>query len=50
MKVIFLDYNADMEMYMPYLIQTNTYRGLGYEEYQKICNRWENNKNEIQRN
>ena len=26
---------------MSHLVQTNTYRGLGLEEYQKICNRWE---------
>lgn len=25
---------------MSHLIQTNTYRGLGFEEYQKICDRW----------
>ena len=43
---IILDDDADMEMYMPHLIQTNTYRGLGFEEYQKICKRWEGDKNE----
>ena len=26
---------------MSHLIQTNTYRGLGFEEYCKICDRWE---------
>lgn len=39
---IILDDDADMgTLLMPYLIQTNTYRGLGYEEYEKICKRWE---------
>lgn len=38
---IILDDDADMEHLMSHLIQTNTYRGLGFEEYQKICNRWE---------
>ena len=38
---IILDDDADMEPYMEHLIQTNTYRGLGYEEYEKICKRWE---------
>ena len=44
---IILDDDADMEHLIDHLIQTNTYRGLGYEEYQKICNRWENNENEV---
>ena len=44
---VILDDDADMWILKDHLIQTNTYRGLGYEEYQKICNRWENNKNEI---
>lgn len=38
---IILDDDADMWILKDYLIQTNTYRGLGYEEYQKICDRWE---------
>ena len=40
---IILDDDADMWILKDYLIQTNTYRGLGYEEYQKICDRWERN-------
>lgn len=40
---IILDDDADMEPYIDHLIQTNTYRGLGYEEYEKICKRWEDN-------
>lgn len=39
---IILDDDSDMEHLMGHLIQTNTHRGLGYEEYQKICNRWGN--------
>ena len=38
---IILDDDADMEHLISHLIQTNTYRGLGFEEYQKICDRWE---------
>lgn len=37
---IILDDDSDMEHLMEHLIQTNTYKGLGYEEYEKICKRW----------
>ena len=47
---IILDDDSDMWILHDHLIQTDTIRGLGYHEYEKICNRWENNKNEIQRN
>lgn len=39
---IILDDDTDMEPYMDHLIKTDTIRGLGYYEYQKICKRWEN--------
>jgi hypothetical protein len=38
---IILDDDTDMCHLMSHLIHTNTYRGLGFEEYQKICERWE---------
>lgn len=38
---IILDDDTDMEPYMDKLIKTDTIRGLGYYEYEKICNRWE---------
>lgn len=38
---IILDDDTDMYPYMKHLIQTDTIRGLGYYEYQKICERWE---------
>lgn len=38
---IILDDDADMKFLNGYLIQTNTYRGLGFEEYQRVCQRWE---------
>lgn len=41
---IILDDDADMWIFKDHLIQTNTYRGLGYEEYEKICKRWEKKK------
>ena len=42
---IILDDDTDMWMLSDHLIQTNTYRGLGFEEYSKICQRWEKDKN-----
>ena len=38
---IILDDDADMVHLSSHLIKTDTYRGLGLHEYQKICNRWE---------
>ena len=37
------DDDADMEPYIDHLIQTDSIRGLGYYEYEKICKRWEAN-------
>ena len=45
MKIIFLDDDADMDDLMDHLIQTNTYRGFGFEEYQKIYKRWDKTHN-----
>lgn len=38
---IILDDDADMGIYMDNLIQTDTFRGLGFHEYEKIRKRWE---------
>lgn len=38
---IILDDDADMGIYMNSLIQTDTFRGLGFYEYEKIRKRWE---------
>lgn len=38
---IILDDDADMVHLSSHLIKTDTYRGLGLHEYQKICDRWE---------
>ena len=38
---IILDDDADMKPYVDHLIQTDSIRGLGYYEYEKICKRWE---------
>lgn len=38
---IILDDDADMVHLSSHLIKTDTYRGLGLYEYQKICDRWE---------
>lgn len=43
---IILDDDADMGIYMDSLIQTDTYRGLGFHEYEKIRKRWEKEVNE----
>ena len=40
---IILDDDADMRPYMDHLIQTDGILGLGYYEYEKICNKWEAN-------
>ena len=40
-KLIILDDDADMVHLSSHLIKTDTYRGLGFHEYQKICDRWE---------
>lgn len=37
---IILDDDCDMMHFIDNLIRTNPYRGLGYEEYEKICDRW----------
>lgn len=42
---IILDDDADMDDLMDHLIQTNTYRGFGFEEYQKIYKRWDKTHN-----
>ena len=39
---IILDDDSDMWILHDHLIQTDTIRGLGYYEYEKICKRWEN--------
>lgn len=39
---IILDDDSDMLHFSSHLIRTDTYRGLGFYEYQEICNRWEN--------
>lgn len=44
---IILDDDADMGLLMPHLIQTDTYRGLGFHEYEKIRERWENKNEQI---
>ena len=41
---IILDDDADMGIFKNgHLIQTDTFRGLGFHEYEKIRKRWENN-------
>lgn len=45
---IILDDDSDMgNLLMSHLIQTDTYRGLGYHEYEKICKRWEENPTDV---
>lgn len=43
---IILDDDSDMCHLEKHLIKTDTYKGLGFKEYQEICNRWGANKNE----